>query len=156
MQINELRIRNFVYSKSLEQYVQIGYISSPVGVGYLRGNTSAIDSCGCLSDIEPIKLTEESFIKCGAIKDENDDLYVQHPRNEQLRFYLVAGFIQLTVGDCCPMSNYNHIDKVHLFQNLYFFETGEELELTNFIQTDSKFQNNLEYKELLFIFAEEN
>jgi len=78
---------------------------------------------------KPILLTEEWFLKFGTKKNENNDLFIQHPTNELLRFYLVDGFIQETKSDCCPISNYKHIKYVHQLQNLYFALTGNELEI---------------------------
>lgn len=75
---------------------------------------------------EPIPLTEEWFLDNGEI-DENGNPYFQYPEVESLRFYLVKGFIQLTQSFHAPMFNFEHITKVHQFQNLYFAMNGREL-----------------------------
>lgn len=77
--------------------------------------------------IKHIPLTEEWLIKLGGEKDESGDAYVSVNRERNLRLYLKNGHALLCKGDCCPMFEYEHIDKVHLFQNLFNALTGEEL-----------------------------
>lgn len=82
-----------------------------------------------VSMFEPIPLTEEWLIKFGGEKDENGDAFLCIDEENDLRIYLKNGHALLCKGDCCPMFEYEHVDKVHLFQNLVHALTGEEITL---------------------------
>lgn len=85
--------------------------------------------------IEPIALSKEIFDHLDAIKDIHGDLFIFESIDRDIRFYLVNGFIQRTKGDYCPLSNYEHITSVHLFQNLYNISTGNELAFVDDVST---------------------
>jgi len=118
MNVTELRIGNLVY----DPYDEVTNVDLAI-LGYI---SKCQDERQKVYSYRPIPLTEEWFNKRGK-KDENGDYYIQHPTNENLRFYLTNGFIQKTKGCCCVISNYIHVTKIHIFQNLYFALTGEEL-----------------------------
>jgi hypothetical protein len=76
---------------------------------------------------KPIPLTGDWLHSLGGIFDECGAVYIQHPIQAHLRFYLCRDFIQLTYGCEAPISNYEHIKNVHELQNLFWVVTGKEL-----------------------------
>jgi hypothetical protein len=100
-----------------------------------NGNIAKV-TWGVIKDIEngdityaPVKLTQDWMLKNG-VKDENGDPFIYCSKEDDLRYYLSDfGFIHLIRGGSCPLWNYEHIIYVHLFQGLYFYETGKELEV---------------------------
>lgn len=130
MKATELRIGNLIqlYRKPNDKKISIHAVSgieNTPDIGWMV----EIKDCFYINidkGIEPIPLTEDWFYKHGEI-DENGESYFNFYGSENLRFYLVDGFIQLTQSFSAPMFNFYHITEVHQFQNLYFAMTGREL-----------------------------
>lgn len=133
MQANELRIGNYVYSKSFEEIRQVGEINSRGSVSYIRENTSCYDGTSFKDDAQPIVLTEEWLIRLGfrSYTDtnpciENQNIY----RNGKLAIeYRMKSFRVLWYDanddygtSICLVVNY-----IHQLQNLYFALTRNEL-----------------------------
>jgi hypothetical protein len=127
MKASELRINNLVYYHivdDLDERKEWDEVST------IDGSDIVLLALGDDPDYKPIPLTEETFNLFDTITDDNGDEYIQHPENENLRFYWHSdGYIQLCMSWCAPFANYRHITAVHLFQNLFRFTTGHELTL---------------------------
>lgn len=99
IKVEELRVGNWLYRKSINQNVRI-----------------SIDSFNDLIDYEPIELTEEILLKCGFEYDGafyfKDGIFLEYEDNS-LRL------------DC--MSDSVNIKYLHQLQNLYFALTNKEL-----------------------------
>jgi hypothetical protein len=143
---NELRIGNLVHSKpydylvykiksiehSIRFRVEGDYYLWVESISKSERTVIPIQTKGNynIEQFAPIPLTQEWMQKNGE-KDENGDPFIYHSKEYDMRYYLNdKGFIQLTKGQTCPLLNYEHIIYVHLFQGLYFYETGKELELS--------------------------
>lgn len=127
MNKNELKIGNLfdyhgqtVHVMSIgRKIVEFGYFIDSIGFNRLYNGEDFPDS---------IPLSEEWLLNFGGERDEYGDVFIWMRKENNLRFYLSPdGFIQLTKDFCAPMFNFKHIDKVHLFQNLFYDFVGTEL-----------------------------
>lgn len=121
MKENELRYGSIATIKGIKGHQEI------TSLGFLGIHTRQTMLLYNYDKVEPILLSEESFLMLGAIKDESGHLYIAKNKESDMRFYLQEGYIQLTKGECCPFMNYKHITTVHAFQNLYYALNGYEL-----------------------------
>lgn len=108
MEAKELRIGNLIKYHDRLTVVDLIYLEY-----LIKGD----------KNFQSIQLTEDVFIKLGAVKDEDDLLYIG---NGNFRFYLIKGYIQVCSG-YTPLFNAEHIKSVHSFQNLHYDLTNEEL-----------------------------
>lgn len=113
IQANELRIGNLTQQGEVKNFFESG-----VHVGY--GKTYNFN------ELEPITLTEEWLLKCGADfkkKSNHNECDIQNicfEFNENLNLIYTA-------GEGVKLSE--PIEFVHQLQNLYFALTGEELQI---------------------------
>jgi hypothetical protein len=109
MKASELRIGNCVFEGERLVLIHDGF-----GIDHAH-------------NFKPIPLAEEWIQKLGGVKDEEGVFYCIQLEKE-LRLYLTeAGTIVLCRGANCPIHVFDHVNSVHLFQNLYHALTGNEL-----------------------------
>jgi hypothetical protein len=128
IQANELRIGNYVKIKYNDHIYKVWEIRRNVlELDSKKGDThiSSISFDSCL----PIELTEDVFLRCGGKLDDHNDVFVHLDEKHDLRFYLTNGFIQLCKSYHAPLSNFNHIEYLHQFQNLFFIYSNKELDI---------------------------
>jgi hypothetical protein len=128
MERKEFRIGNAIIRKYLDRE-EIDTIS-----GYDLWHSEKLNDPIHLMEwnsLKPIPLTKEWFDKHAPCQDNDGYNYFPHPAIPNLRFYLHEDdYIQEVKFECAVMANYEHVKSVHLFQNLYWSLTGQELPLT--------------------------
>ena len=131
MEVNELRIGNFIDNYAQQCIVMGIYNGNKVELGYF---TDSIGFIWSLDDIgiKPITLTEEWLLKFGFTDNETcynlsrekelghkfGDFAVSIYDSTQLKFWRGRRYCGIV-----------HCEFVHELQNLYFALTGQELEL---------------------------
>jgi hypothetical protein len=122
IEANELRLTNLVlFNKMVLSFDRINKHKS-----FLKQEkTGLLFECS-ISELQPIPLTREILLKCGAQLDEEDDSYV----------FIESGFY-VSVNDKSEailfykneeLCEFNYL---HQLQNLYFALTNEELKIKN-------------------------
>lgn len=124
MKAQELRIGNLVYwnePKKLNVPHKVVLVSDD------KIHTKPISLGETLSDYNPIPLTKEQLLRFGAVKDA-DGFYELTIGRKFFRISLddMSVYYQSDIGLNGIILNAD-IDEVHLFQNLVFALTGEEL-----------------------------
>ena len=124
IQVNELRIGNLIYSSS-------GGVKYVVGTSYKTIlHSSSLESYTYYEDYdsncEPIPLTEEILLKCGAKKTDKEDSFggfiIYYPNGNGMRIKNNEWSNQhITVK----------IEFLHQLQNLYWCLCGKELTFNN-------------------------
>jgi hypothetical protein len=112
MKANELRIGNWIYSKTYSKEIQM---KSFFGLCNVEASPDLF---------KPIPLTEEWLLKLGCI-----EVYENAFQDVDLTFIVEFKENKFIVYLICPMPwiELEHIKYVHQLQNLYFALTGEEL-----------------------------
>jgi hypothetical protein len=136
MNINELRIGNYIYFNNKEIGIITGIVKTPLSTKVFLNHR--IDISYNLSDISPLPLIEERLDKLGFFRHGYDLYEIHHP--DYIRFNLVADHSINTDEDIiinkeCIGWNYNRSDDfinsnttdsiveiryVHEIQNLYY------------------------------------
>ena len=120
MEVNELRVGNFVWEEYGGLYEVININSEGFGYVDLRKPTFKCIGRYEIGSVKPIALTEEWLVKFGFEKD--DTIWIKHPIYGLLekngRFFVELG----ETGGI-------YVKYIHQLQNLYFALTGEELKL---------------------------
>ena len=124
--VRELRPGNYVLRWGSPVQICGTQVLSHVAVVFVYDGHSVLQF-GC-QEIFPIPLTPEWLERCGfaietipdSVDDEGD---------------IIPGYTHWTNGKCCfhfgngKLDPLVHINSVHMFQNWYFFNKGEELEI---------------------------
>lgn len=85
--------------------------------------------------LQVIPISEDWFKKVKThMIDEEGTVYIPIPNTADCRYYIVNDHIVMCKSSWAPICSYDHINTIHLFQNLFFIKTGTELEL----QTEKK------------------
>lgn len=113
MNINELRNGNYIKDRDGDLVMVSNYFL------YAVSNEE---------DYSSIELNEKTFKQFKHSIDSDGYPYIKESDEGDLRFYLCSNFIQLCKSLYCPLINFRQINTVHLFQNLYFYFTGKEIE----------------------------
>ncbi|MNQ83103.1 hypothetical protein D3C85_981740 [compost metagenome] len=122
----EIKIGNMIYIPKTTQIAEITSINKHIGVTVNNG--FAVLN---FNEIEPIKLTEELFLKIGFIKrffneDKSKPLWWKVQGNRHIEIYFekqVSSYVYM-INSLQYSSN---IDFLHKLQNLYFAITETEL-----------------------------
>lgn len=127
--LKELRLGNWVYILDIGKCAQIKSIDSEGVTHHVMWGHVYADM------IEPIPLTEEILLKCGFIKDNNGNYWIDlqthylELMSSNVYWYPVyAQTPEMSHQDEQRVS-INRIQYVHELQNLFFAITGTELEL---------------------------
>lgn len=123
MQIQELRIGNWVMYKPINTLIKVGLL--------ILGEIQESNSINNKSDFEPIPLTEEILLKCGAsivLGTYNYYISLWEIKSE-IHFELFRdGYVCViysSTGSVVP----NDIEYLHQLQNLFYSLVGEELQI---------------------------
>ena len=130
MEANELRIGNWVIDNEVDPqrtvYYQVEEITYK-GVVYRDG--SSVTMCEYL---QPIPLTEEILLKCGAVKVKHNhfviDEWIHLSFEDDNRSEPCVDVKLKSISEKKPYYA-TCVNSVHQLQNLYFALTGEELEI---------------------------
>lgn len=137
MKPNELRIGNWVFSKTSEANYKVKGIKFN-GELWLKNKDDSFWESNGIKYIEPIPLTEEWLLKFGFIKEAKSEFYIEafSPGHPSARFEIEWRNNGLLLKSRYQESNddlkMRHIKHVHQLQNLFLCLTGTELELKDF------------------------
>lgn len=127
--LKELRLGNWVYILDIGKYAKIKSIDGEGVTHHIMWGHVYADM------IEPIPLTEEILLKCGFIKDNNGNYWIDL-QTHYLELMPSNGYWYPVYVQTPEMSHQdeqrvsiNRIQYVHELQNLFFAITGTELEL---------------------------
>ncbi len=124
IQINELRIGNFIQEGKIEQ------IDNSIDEVYYSGDGYYQSNYCC--NLNPILITEDWLIKLGFTCDWSKTFTKQIDKNTfELRFDKTDKIIVLDIGINYEETSleFKHIKYIHQLQNLYFILVGSELQL---------------------------
>ncbi|MDB4919834.1 hypothetical protein [Mucilaginibacter sp.] len=138
MKANELRIGNIVKSNK-GSFV----IVKEINEGSFNGTVRVVDTThyddevlfgySC-SEIEPIKLTPEIFLKCGfkqiGVCEFGYSYRLKLNSRMEFAWYPGEEILRVQTTSSGSTTSLRHIEALHQFQNLFFAYTGDELTIT--------------------------
>ena len=124
MEVNELRVGNFVWEEYGGLYEVININSEGFGYVDLRKPTFKCIGRYEIGSVKPIPLTKEWLLKLGIQYSDFEGLFQIGGYDIDAKDGSYCHFYFNEYGDW-----YKEIEYVHQLQNLYFALTGEELKL---------------------------